>query len=258
MAADYKVTVADLKRWNGIKGNSVPLGKILKIKTSRPGLETNPTAIASTAVAGVKSAEKAKETQLDSFLVAPNATQYIVQKGDNLNIIARKYNVSVEDLRTWNPTTASNLKPGMSFQVGVSQAVAVQEVPKPEVKDITYTVQEGDNLGTIAKKFGTTSANLIAWNAISKQKVPVGTALIVAKNEIAIITNNATADSFKKKELFPSSKTKGTSNDYYVKKGDSLFSISKKYPGVTISDLEKWNGITSQDLKPGMKLKING
>ena len=258
VAADYKVTVADLKRWNGIKGNSVPLGKILKIKTSRPGLETNPTAIASTAVAGVKSAEKAKETQLDSFLVAPNATQYIVQKGDNLNIIARKYNVSVEDLRTWNPTTASNLKPGMSFQVGVSQAVAVQEVPKPEVKDITYTVQEGDNLGTIAKKFGTTSANLIAWNAISKQKVPVGTALIVAKNEIAIITNNATADSFKKKELFPSSKTKGTSNDYYVKKGDSLFSISKKYPGVTISDLEKWNGITSQDLKPGMKLKING
>ena len=175
-----------------------------------------------------------------------------------MNIIARKYNVSVEDLRTWNPTTASNLKPGMSFQVGVSQAVAVQEVPKPEVKDITYTVQEGDNLGTIAKKFGTTSANLIAWNAISKQKVPVGTALIVAKNEIAIITNNATADSFKKKELFPSSKTKGTSNDYYVKKGDSLFSISKKYPGVTISDLEKWNGITSQDLKPGMKLKING
>ena len=63
---------------------------------------------------------------------------------------------------------------------------------------------------------------------------------------------------FKKKELFPSSKTRGTSNDYYVKKGDSLFSISKKYPGVTISDLEKWNGITSQDLKPGMKLKING
>jgi membrane-bound lytic murein transglycosylase D len=119
-------------------------------------------------------------------------------------------------------------------------------------------VVEGDNLGTIAKKFGTTPANLVAWNAISKNKLPVGTALIVAKNEIAIITNNATADSFKKKELFPTAKSKNVTNDYYVKKGDSLYSISKKYPGVTISDLEKWNGITGNDLKPGMKLKING
>lgn len=48
------------------------------------------------------------------------------------------------------------------------------------------------------------------------------------------------------------------STDYDVKKGDSLFSIAKKYPSVTISDLKKWNGIRSEDIKPGMKLKING
>ena len=45
---------------------------------------------------------------------------------------------------------------------------------------------------------------------------------------------------------------------YYVKKGDSLFSIAKKYPGVSISDLKKWNGIKNESLKAGMKLKING
>jgi membrane-bound lytic murein transglycosylase D len=37
-----------------------------------------------------------------------------------------------------------------------------------------------------------------------------------------------------------------------------LYSISKKYPGVTISDLKKWNNIKGEELKPGMKLKING
>lgn len=45
---------------------------------------------------------------------------------------------------------------------------------------------------------------------------------------------------------------------YLVKKGDSLFSIAKKYPGVSISDIKKWNGIKNESLKPGMKLKING
>ena len=34
--------------------------------------------------------------------------------------------------------------------------------------------------------------------------------------------------------------------------------LSKKYPGVTISDLKKWNDISGEELKPGMKLKISG
>ncbi|MEY2922999.1 MAG: hypothetical protein RL108_1625, partial [Bacteroidota bacterium] len=55
---------------------------------------------------------------------------------------------------------------------------------------------------------------------------------------------------------FPSTANKEA--EYYVKKGDSLYSISKKYPGVTISDLKKWNNIKDDELKPGMKLKING
>lgn len=47
-------------------------------------------------------------------------------------------------------------------------------------------------------------------------------------------------------------------HDYYVKRGDSLYSIAKKYPGVSIADLKKWNDIRGEAIKPGMKLKING
>ena len=36
------------------------------------------------------------------------------------------------------------------------------------------------------------------------------------------------------------------------------FKIAKKYPGITISDIKKWNGISNENLKPGMKLKISG
>ena len=81
--------------------------------------------------------------------------------------------------------------------------------------------------------------------------IAVGKTLIVAKDEIVIVTDKATVNSFK-------SKSNAISADYYVKRGDSLFSIAKKHPGVTISDLKKWNGIRSEEIKPGMKLKING
>lgn len=48
-------------------------------------------------------------------------------------------------------------------------------------------------------------------------------------------------------------------DEYYtVQKGDSIFSISKKYPNVTVDDLKKNNNLCDDNIQPGMKLKING
>jgi membrane-bound lytic murein transglycosylase D len=41
-----------------------------------------------------------------------------------------------------------------------------------------------------------------------------------------------------------------------VKEGDSLWTISRKYPGITIENLRQWNGISGNNLKPGTKLKL--
>ena len=43
---------------------------------------------------------------------------------------------------------------------------------------------------------------------------------------------------------------------YEVKSGDSLYTISKKYPGVTISAIQKANGLRGSSIHPGQKLKI--
>jgi len=41
-----------------------------------------------------------------------------------------------------------------------------------------------------------------------------------------------------------------------VEKGDSLWTISKKYQGITVENLREWNGIRGSDLKPGTRLKL--
>jgi membrane-bound lytic murein transglycosylase D len=41
-----------------------------------------------------------------------------------------------------------------------------------------------------------------------------------------------------------------------VKSGDSLWTISRKYPGISIENLREWNGISGNNLKPGTKLKL--
>jgi membrane-bound lytic murein transglycosylase D len=246
IAQKYDVAVEDLKKWNNIKGNKVAYGKNLKIN----GIEADQNSLA------IAKAELDKKgVQKDSAAVA-SASFYVVQKGDNLSAIAKKFNITVADIQDWNKLTNSNVQLGASLQVVKNPATKEEVAVVAERKDIQYSVQKGDNLGSIAKKFGATIDELKQWNNLKSNAIAIGNSLIVAKNEIVIDTNKATVASFKKKDQYSSSAKKEA--EYYVKKGDSLYSISKKYPGVTIADLKKWNNIKDEELKPGMKLKING
>ena len=241
IAKKYDVAVEDLKKWNNINGNWVAYGKNLKINATDVEQKT-------TAVAKAKTIKDSIKTSIASF--------YVVQKGDNLSAIAKKFNTTVADIQEWNKLSSTNVSLGASLQVVQNPTEKEEVIDTVERKDIAYSVQKGDNLGLIAKKFGVSVVELKQWNNLKSNAIAVGNSLIVAKNEIVIDTNKATVSSFKKKDSFPSSNQK--ESEYYVKKGDSLYTISKKYPGVTISDLKKWNNIKDDELKPGMKLKING
>ncbi|TRX05417.1 LysM peptidoglycan-binding domain-containing protein [Flavobacterium gawalongense] len=217
-------------------------------------------------------------------ITLPKTKYYKVKRGDNLSEIADKYDIAVSDIKKWNKLKSNAVPYGKSLKIITEQSIVrtikkepkVEVVPSetisesqrvvasevkinkeeelasnPERKDIEYVVQKGDNLGNIAHKFGTTLADLKQWNNLSDHNIALGATLIVAKDEIVITTDKATANSFKKKANL------ATGIEYYVKKGDSLFSIAKKYPGVTISDIKKWNDIRGGNIKPGMKLKIN-
>jgi membrane-bound lytic murein transglycosylase D len=272
IASKYDVDVSDIKKWNKLKSNALAYGKSLKIVigadlttlkkepkielVSSEKISSNERIVASEMKANKE--EKTKKTTQPETVVSNASALYVVQKGDNLGSIAKKYDVTVAEIQEWNHLSNDNVQLGASLQVAKKVSDSKEElVSGPERKDIEYVVLQGDNLGNIAKKFGASLADLKQWNNLPDNTIGIGATLIVAKDEIVINTNKATVSSFKKKTNITDS-SKKEAIDYYVKKGDSLYSISKKYPGVTISDLKKWNGIRSEELKPGMKLKING
>ena len=267
IANKYDVSTAQLKKWNNLKGSAIAYGKSIKVfvDESQKSL-VNAKPKGNVVVAEIKS--KTQSNVLNSskhelaategaVVVTDSLTTYIVARGDNLGAIANKYNVAVTDLKQWNNLTDNTIQVGTALKIAKQQIVSTEVVASnPERKDIEYVVLKGDNLAAIATKFGTTLNDLKAWNKLSNNTLTIGKSLIVAKDEVVIITDKATVDSFKTKSSI--AKTSGEVVEYYVKKGDSLFSIAKKYPGVTISDLKKWNDIRSEEIQPGMKLKING
>ncbi|OYX81099.1 MAG: lytic transglycosylase, partial [Flavobacteriales bacterium 32-34-25] len=247
IANQYNVDINDLKKWNKLSNNSISYGKILTIIAP----EKN-TGVASVETKTIKAEKIKKEAKADT-LISNRKTNYIVQKGDNLNTIAEENDVTVAQIKEWNKLTGNTIQAGTTLQIADKEIEAKETlaVAPIELKNIEYTVQKGDNLGTISKKFGTAITDLKEWNHLSDNNIAFGKKLIVAKNEVAINTSKTSVASFKKNN------NTSLQQDYLVKKGDSLFSIAKK-SGVTVSDIKKWNDINNEDIKPGMKLKIGG
>ncbi|MCK8140459.1 LysM peptidoglycan-binding domain-containing protein [Flavobacterium sp. I-SCBP12n] len=257
VANKYDVSIAQLKKWNNLKGNAVAYGRSLKIITNQKEEQAIKKEVKNDIISEITTSKNqalaAKSNKNSDATPTDAGSQYIVQKGDNLGAIAQKYNVTVAQLQEWNGLINNNVQYGVALQVSPKEMETKEEVvAKQERKDIEYIVQKGDNLGTIATRFGASLTELKHWNKLADNTLAIGKTLIVAKDEVVIVTDKATVDSFKNKT------TKQATTDYYVKKGDSLFSIARKYPGTTIADLKKWNDISNEDIKPGMKLKING
>ena len=105
----------------------------------------------------------------------------------------------------------------------------------------TYTVKSGDTLSAIAARHGITLANLKAWNGLSSNNIKVGQKLKVSDTSVTRNTSTPNNSDY---------------TVYTVKSGDSFYSISKKYPGVSAENIMDFNGLTSSKLKPGMQIKI--
>ena len=272
IANKYGVSVSEIKKWNALKSNMVSSGKSLKIITNESVVKTirkepktdniSPEIKAQNkqiAVSDTKTTkeEKANKTIKTDTLSSNIAAFYVVQKGDNLSSIAKKNNVSVEEIKEWNHLSGTSIQLGSSLQISKNEAVENEQLASvPKMENVEYIVKKGDNLGTISKKFGSSLDDLKQWNNLQDNTIALGSSLIVAKSEMTI-ENKEPSETFKKKDNL-ASVSKSKDINYYVKKGDSLYSIAKKYPGVSISDIKKWNDLRAEDLKPGMKLKING
>jgi membrane-bound lytic murein transglycosylase D len=242
----YGVSVAEVKKWNHLKGSNIVPGKSLKIiKNER---------VVTTVRKEVKADKNAVETAVAVNESGNPSDFYVVERGDNLFSIAKKFNVSLEDLKKWNNLEDLNVDQGVKLTLASNEEPAKETANKAELKVTEHIVEKGENLGSIAKKYDVAVSDIKDWNSLGDNNIQLGAKLVVGKKYIFTSDNKNTVS---KKENIAAN-DRNQVKLYYVKKGDSLFSIAKKYPGVSISDLKKWNGIKNESLKAGMKLKING
>lgn len=130
IANKFNMTVSELKNLNNLTNNLLSIGQVLKIKDSSNN----------------------------------GKTTYTVQKGDSLWVIANKYGITTEELKSYNDLTSNLLSIGQVLKI-------------PQGKTSTeniYTVKKGDSLWTIANRYNTTVEKIKVLNNLTSNLLSIG------------------------------------------------------------------------------------
>ena len=127
---------------------------------------------------------------------------------------------------------------------------------------IIYRVKSGDYLGRIATNHRCTVAQIKRWNNLKSNDIRVGQRLVIYRGGRAPASSSAGTSSASTSSTSSStpassgSSTSGTTT-YTVKSGDTLSGIASRH-GISVADLKALNGLTSNNIKIGQKLKVKG
>jgi len=193
-----------------------------------------------------------------SFLLitySANATVYYrVKKGDSLIKIAKKFHVSVKEIKKVNRLRGSRIYIGQKLKIPVK--TKKNSTGKTTKIYTIYRVKRGDTLGKIAKKFKTTVSEIKRLNGLKRNIIYPGQKLkIPVKGRH---TTNKTNYQQKNKPIFvPNGLTKVPVYKYYrVRRGDSVIKIAKKFH-VSPRTIIRVNRLKRPYiLRPGERLKI--
>jgi membrane-bound lytic murein transglycosylase D len=188
--------------------------------------------------------------------------QYTVRQGDSFWEIARRFDVSVRELASWNGMSPGDiLRPGDDLVVWAEQDSAPAANPPADQpgpspggagNPTRYTVREGDSLWVIARRFDQPVQKIAQWNGISvEDTLQPGQELVVWTDSANATDTEADAQPSNKDDTAPA-----TGKRYTVRKGDSLWHVARQH-GVTVDDLTRWNELSEQaTLQPGQELIV--
>lgn len=137
LAGRFGTTVDAIKKLNGLTGDELSIGQVLKIPTAQsPG---------------------------GSYF------EYVVRSGDTLWLLAQRYNTTVDAIRNLNGLPNDNLSIGQILKIPSAGAE-----PAPYFE---YTVRPGDTLWLLAQRFGTTVDAIKGLSGLTSDALQIGQVL---------------------------------------------------------------------------------
>ena len=224
IAKQENMSIEELKSLNKLVSSTVKIGQELVLRT-------------------LPETQKVVENAIATNDSKPKVHK--VLKGESLYTIAKTYSTTIDELKKINNITTGNINAGQELKVnqaGENDIAQTNAVVNSSVRPSTHKVSKGESLYTIAKTYNTTIDELKKINNIDGRNLQAGVDLKISdKNEVAIVDSKSDV------------KTSAKTTVYKVKKGESLFTISKNN-NISIDELMRINNLETSNILPGQTL----
>lgn len=272
VARRYGVSVASIKKWNGLRSNKLRRGQKLKINTyQKVRVPVEEKEVVTTTAENVPDNSEVAEVEVpddvDEVVEEPvkqekqekkttaqrenkrkeqarskpkRSTSHKVERGETLASIAEQYGVTIDQLKEWNDLKSSNIQAGQTLLVDADKAKKKKE-KDTAAAPTSHTVKSGETLSSIAEKYGVSISDLRSWNSLSSDNIRVGDKLSLKAG--------------KQGSSSSSSSSKQQSQTHKVSRGETLTAIATKY-GVTVDDLKEWNNLSGNNIAAGQTLTV--
>jgi len=243
IAQQYNLTVNSILANNNISNSElISIGQEMKIPSHK-------NAVAETNIVNQTVIDK-KNNNINNNISQPENAEPIVYKvksGDNLWNISRKYGVSVEVIIDVNNLRDKDLLSlGQKLEIPAIGGGVSNSKQKQEPTIITYTVVKGDTLWSISQRYDVKMRSIISVNNLKEiSRLSIGQKLKLPITNMDIAKAEGYDQEAAAEEII-----------YYVKKGESLWSISREY-NVKLESIIAANSITdASKISTGQQLRI--
>lgn len=257
----YKVRVSDIRNWNNLPYTStVRVGQELAIFVTKDKVDyfssiDKMSASEKRNILFINSDDAKGERRLAN--VSGKTLKYKIRKGESLGKIAKKFGVSIAQLRKWNKLSSNKLVAGnvlIVYGKDVTSSLG-DNTTRKEANVLHYTVKKGDVIGKIAEMFKVSVNDIKNWNNLNSSKVVIGKTIEIY-SDVDPSSKTARSKNASNVTSAKTSKSKESLNIHKVKQGETLSAIAEKF-NVTAKEIKKWNNLKNSKIIEGQTLIIS-
>ena len=236
IATNHNMSVSQLKNLNKLSNDMIFVGQKLVVSEKKQSAPS-------------QSQNKPSQNQVTK------PSTYTVKSGDSVWKIAHECGMSMNELVSLNGIKNNLIFPGQVLKV--KAGAKAENVSKSETSgsknqnaasngsSSTYTVKSGDSVWKISHEHGMSMDELKSLNGLKDNLIIPGQVLKI----------KGTSSNTKQKIKTSSKETAEAGATYVVKSGDSLWAVANKQ-GLTVAELKRINGLSSDTIYVGQRLKV--
>ena len=185
---------------------------------------------------------------------------YDVNAGESIYDIAAKLAVTKDEIIKNNPDAADGIENNMRLYFPVNGESKPATTIQEETTGTKHTVEQGETLYGLAKRYGLTVDELIAANPSSANGLKIGQELIIPEKNVNSTTVNASQqvhDAFSRNTAAQISAPQGSDPVFHtLQAGESIYTIAKQYNSSIEGIITANPGLKPAEYVAGAKVKV--